>query len=420
MLVPGWMLHFVGGRERFWVRSGCLRKGQSMYKAFLIKYAEIGIKGKNRYLFENALRDQIKNSLRNLGDYIVTKEQGRIYIECGEGYDYEETVKALQCVFGIAQICPVMIIDTIEWEPLEKAVGDYVEDRYPDRSFTFKMGAKRSDKNYPMTSPEICVEMGAYLLRRFPEMKVDVHNPSVRIMVEVRNKSYVYSEIIPGPGGMPVGTSGKAMLLLSGGIDSPVAGYMTAKRGVTIEAVYFHAPPYTSERAKQKVVDLAGLISRYTGPIRLHVVNFTDIQLYIYEKCPHDELTIIMRRYMMRIAERIAGESDCLGLITGESIGQVASQTLHSLASTNEVCTMPVYRPLIAFDKQDIVDVAEKINTYETSILPYEDCCTIFVAKHPVTKPNLKVIRNSERCLEEKIDEMLKTAIETREILNVQ
>ncbi len=391
-----------------------------MYKAFLIKYAEIGIKGKNRYIFENALRDQIKNTLRNLGDYLVTKEQGRIYIECPDGYDYEETVEALQCVFGIAQICPVMIIDTIEWEPLTQAVGDYVNTRYADRNFTFKMEAKRSDKNYPMTSPEICIEMGAYLLRRFPEMKVDVHNPSVRIMVEVRNRSYVYSEIIPGLGGMPVGTNGKAMLLLSGGIDSPVAGYMIAKRGVTIDAVYFHAPPYTSERAKQKVADLAKLISKYTGPIKLHVVNFTDIQLYIYEKCPHEELTIIMRRYMMRIAETIGSESGCLGLITGESIGQVASQTLHSLASTNEVCTMPVYRPLIAFDKQDIVDIAERINTYETSILPYEDCCTIFVAKHPVTKPSLKVIRHSEKCLEEKIEDMVKSALETRETIFIQ
>jgi thiamine biosynthesis protein ThiI len=313
-----------------------------------------------------------------------------------------------------------MIIDTIEWEPLTKAVGDYVEARYPDKSFTFKMEAKRSDKGYPMTSPEICIEMGAYLLHRFPEMKVDVHNPSVRIMVEVRNKSYVYSEVIPGPGGMPVGCNGKAMLLLSGGIDSPVAGYMISKRGVTIDAVYFHAPPYTSERAKQKVVDLAKLISRYTGPIKLHVVNFTEIQLYIYEKCPHEELTIIMRRYMMRIAQKIAEDTGCLGLITGESIGQVASQTMQSLAATNEVCTMPVYRPVIAFDKQDIVDIAEKINTYETSILPFEDCCTIFVAKHPVTKPNLKVIRHSERCLEEKIEEMVATALETKETIFVE
>ena len=207
------------------------------------------------------------------------------------------------------------------------------------------------------------------------------------------------------------------MLLLSGGIDSPVAGYMIAKRGVKIDAVYFHAPPYTSERAKQKVVDLAKIVARYTGPIYLHVINFTDIQLYIYDQCPHDELTIIMRRYMMKIAETIAKENDCLALVTGESIGQVASQTMQSLAVTNEVCELPVMRPLIAFDKQDIVDISLKIGTYETSVLPYEDCCTIFVAKHPVTKPSLKKIKNSEKKLDEKIDELMKTALETREVI---
>ena len=221
------------------------------------------------------------------------------------------------------------------------------------------------------------------------------------------------------PGGMPIGTNGKAMLLLSGGIDSPVAGYMIAKRGVKIDAVYFHAPPYTSERAKQKVVDLAKQVAKYSGPIRLHVVNFTDIQLYIYDQCPHDELTIIMRRYMMRIAEHFAKESRCLGLITGESIGQVASQTLQSLAATNEVCTLPVYRPVIGFDKQEIVERSWEIGTYETSIQPFEDCCTIFVAKHPVTKPNLNVIHRSETKLEEKIDELMKTALETVEIIEI-
>ena len=207
------------------------------------------------------------------------------------------------------------------------------------------------------------------------------------------------------------------MLLLSGGIDSPVAGWMIAKRGVTIDATYFHAPPYTSERAKQKVVDLAKLVAKYTGPIRLNIINFTDIQLYIYDQCPHDELTIIMRRYMMKIAEKIAKENDCLALVTGESIGQVASQTMQSLAVTNEVCELPVMRPLIAFDKQDIVDISLKIGTYETSVLPYEDCCTIFVAKHPVTKPSLKKIKNSEKKLDEKIDELMKTALETREVI---
>ncbi len=258
------------------------------------------------------------------------------------------------------------------------------------------------------------------MLDAFPEIRVDVHKPDVLLHIEVRNEIYIYSQIIPGPGGMPVGTNGKAMLLLSGGIDSPVAGYMISKRGVGLEATYFHAPPYTSERAKQKVVDLAAIVARYSGPIKLNVVNFTDIQLYIYDQCPHDELTIIMRRYMMKIAQHFAEESGCLGLITGESIGQVASQTMQSLAATNEVCTMPVYRPLIGFDKQEIVEVSEKIGTYETSIQPFEDCCTIFVAKHPVTKPNINIIKKSEEKLAEKIDELVQTAIDTVEVIEVR
>ena len=235
--------------------------------------------------------------------------------------------------------------------------------------------------------------------------------------IEVREKTYIYSKSIKGPGGMPVGTNGKAMLLLSGGIDSPVAGYMIAKRGVTIDATYFHAPPYTSERAKQKVVDLARIVARYAGPIRLNIINFTDIQLAIYEKCPHDELTIIMRRYMMRIAEQIAREDGALGLITGESIGQVASQTLQSLAATNAVCTMPVFRPVIGFDKNDIVEISEQIGAFETSIQPYEDCCTIFVAKHPVTKPNIRVIERSEHHLADIIDGMMEEAVRDREVI---
>jgi len=247
-----------------------------------------------------------------------------------------------------------------------------------------------------------------------------VHKPDILLSVEVRERIYIYSEIIPGPGGMPVGTNGKAMLLLSGGIDSPVAGYMVSKRGVGLEATYFHAPPYTSERAKQKVIDLAKLVSQYAGPIKLNIVNFTDIQLYIYEKCPHEELTIIMRRYMMMISEYFAKESGCLGLITGESIGQVASQTMQSLAATNDVCTLPVYRPLIGFDKQEIVDVAQRINTYETSIQPFEDCCTIFVAKHPVTKPNTKRIRKSEEKLAEMIDELFEKAVQSTETIIVK
>lgn len=393
----------------------------NIFKAFLIKYAEIGIKGKNRYLFEDALLKQIRHALKKVeGDFEVSKEMGRVYVNCLSEYDYEETVEALKRVFGIVGICPVVILDNEGFEKLSAHVLDYIKRVHPDQNQTFKVHARRADKSYPKSSMEINCDLGEKILEAYPKMRVDVHKPDIVFQVEIRSKIYLYSKIIPGPGGMPVGTAGKAMLLLSGGIDSPVAGYMVAKRGVKIDAVYFHAPPYTSERAKQKVVDLARIVSRYSGPVYLHVVNFTDIQLYIHEKCPHEEITIIMRRYMMKIAEHFARQTGCLGLVTGESIGQVASQTLQSLAATDEVCTMPVYRPVIAFDKQEIVDIAEKIDTYETSIQPYEDCCTIFVAKHPVTKPNLNIIKKSETNLQEKIEDMIKEAIESCQVLVVR
>ena len=391
------------------------------FHTFLLKYGEIGLKGKNRYLFEDALVRQIRFALKDVdGNFQVHKSQARIYVDCEGEYDYEDTVEHLQRVFGLVGICPVVRMEDQGFEQLKKDVVAYMDEMYPDKNLTFKVEARRAKKSYPKTSMEINCDLGEAILDAFPETKVDVHKPDVLLNVEVRQEIYVYSQIIPGAGGMPVGTAGKAMLLLSGGIDSPVAGYMIAKRGVGIEATYFHAPPYTSERAKQKVVDLAKIVSRYSGPIKLHVVNFTDIQLYIYDQCPHDELTIIMRRYMMRIAEHFAKKDDCLGMITGESIGQVASQTMQSLAATNDVCTLPVYRPVIGFDKRDIVEIAEKIDTFETSIQPFEDCCTFFVAKHPVTKPNIEVIRRSEEKLAEKIDEMMKTAIETAEIIEVQ
>ena len=392
-----------------------------MFTAFLIKYAEIGVKGKNRYIFEEALVQQIKYAVKRCeGEFKVTRTQGRIYVEAMTEFDFEETVDNLKTVFGISGICPVIYAEDEGFEKLGQDIVKYIGEIYPGTDKTFKVNARREKKNYPLNSMEINSRIGEVLLDAYPRMKVDVHSPDIMLNIEIREKIYIYSETIPGPGGMPVGTGGKAMLLLSGGIDSPVAGYMIAKRGVKIDAVYFHAPPYTSERAKQKVVDLARLVSRYTGPIYLHVINFTDIQLYIYEKCPHDELTIIMRRYMMRIAEHIAKETECLGLITGESIGQVASQTMQSLAVTNEVCTLPVYRPLIGMDKLEIVDIAEKINTYETSILPYEDCCTIFVAKHPVTKPNLGVIKRHETNLEEKIGELVEMALKNDELIVVR
>ena len=390
------------------------------FHSFLIKYGEIGIKGKNRYMFEDALVRQIRFALRGVdGNFLVHKCHGRVYVDCEGEYDYEETVESLKRVFGIVGICPVVRVAVAEIGQLKKDVVSYMEQMYPDKDLTFKVEARRANKRYPMNSMEINCELGEAILEAFPETKVDVHDPDVKLNVEIREEVYIYSEIIPGPGGMPVGTNGSAMLLLSGGIDSPVAGYMIAKRGVELEAVYFHAPPYTSERAKEKVVDLARLVSKYAGPIKLHVVNFTDIQLYIYEKCPHEELTIIMRRYMMRIAEQFAKKDGCLGLITGESIGQVASQTMQSLAATNAVCTLPVYRPLIGFDKREIVEISEKIDTYEVSIQPFEDCCTIFVAKHPVTKPSVERMEKSELNLTEKIDELVKTAVDTAEIIMV-
>ena len=378
-----------------------------MFKAFLLKYAEIGVKGKNRYIFEDALIKRIEMALEKIdADFTVTKESGRIYATANSEFDYDEVIDALKKVFGIVGICPLVQIDDNGFDDLAEKIIDYLDKTYPNKNFTFKVNARRARKNYPMSSPEINMELGGIILDAFKDAKVDVHNPEIMVNVEIREKINIYTKVIKGAGGMPTGTAGKAMLLLSGGIDSPVAGYMIAKRGVVLEATYFHAPPYTSERAKQKVVDLAKLVAKYSGPIKLNIVNFTDPQLYI-----------IMRRYMMRIAEHFANESGCLGLITGESIGQVASQTMQSLNATNDVCTLPVYRPVIAFDKQDIIDISCQIDTYETSILPYEDCCTIFVAKHPVTKPNLNVIRNSESKLGEKMDELVKTAIETVEVV---
>lgn len=393
-----------------------------MYKAFLIKYAEIGVKGKNRDLFEEALVRQIKYALKRCeGEFRVRRTRGRIYIDVlSDDYDYEETIDNLKTVCGVSAICPMVQLEDEGFDKLCESAVSYMDEHYPDKNITFKVNARRARKNYPVESMEINASVGEKILQAFPEIRVDVHNPDVMLYIEVREHIYIYSIEIPGPGGMPVGTNGKAMLLLSGGIDSPVAGFMVAKRGVKIDAVYFHAPPYTSERAKQKVVDLAKLVARYSGPIYLHVINFTEIQLAIYEKCPHDELTIIMRRYMMKIAEDIAKKTECLGLITGESIGQVASQTIQSLAVTNEVCTRPVFRPCIGLDKQEIVEISEKIGTYETSILPFEDCCTIFVAKHPVTKPNLAVIKRHEENLKDCIDEMMQRALDTEELIVVE
>ena len=390
------------------------------YHSFLIKYAEIGTKGKNRYVFEDALVHDIRMKLKKVeGEFSVTRERGRIYVNAkSEDYDFDDVINALQHVFGIVGICPmVQLKDVHEYRQVSEQVLTYWKEVYGDRKLSFKVRTRRADKTFPMNSEEISAELGHDILEAFPNTSVDVQTPEVLLQVEIRQYINIFSEVLPGAGGMPLGTNGKAMLLLSGGIDSPVAGYMISKRGAIIEACYFHAPPYTSERAKQKVIDLAREVSLYSGPIALHVVNFTDIQLKIYEKCPHEELTIIMRRYMMRIAEAIAKKRNCIGLITGESIGQVASQTMQSLVCTNEVCTLPVYRPVIAFDKQEIVNISQRIGTYETSIEPYEDCCTIFVARHPVTKPIPEKIRASEKIIYDECIPMVEKAVNEAELI---
>lgn len=390
-----------------------------MRRAYLVKYGEIAIKGNNRYLFENALLDQIKGRLSKVGKFKVTKEQGRVFVEPQEEIDEEEVMQVLTKIFGLVGICPVLVLESSDFNHIKEQAVAFLQAEYPEENYTFKVEAKRAVKSYFMNSMEICKEVGAYVLDKMPELKVDVHKPQVRLWIEIRNNTYIYSRVVKGLGGMPVGTNGKAMLLLSGGIDSPVAGWMISKRGVRLDAVYFHSHPYTTDRAKEKVIELARLVSVYTGKIHLNIVPFTELQMYIYENTPHEQLTIIMRRIMMRIAEKIAIQSDAQALITGESIGQVASQTIQSLAATNAVCNIPVFRPLVGFDKQDIISISEQIGTFETSILPYEDCCTVFVAKHPVTKPNLESIEKSERKLPN-IEEMMEKAINEREVMVIR
>ena len=395
--------------------------GKNSCNAFLLKYAEIGVKGKNRYVFEEALEKQVKLHLRRIaGEFEVSRINGRIYCEARSDYDYDEVTAELKKVFGVVGICPVTHVTDKSPEGIISAAVEFVGENYPDRNFTFKVDTRRANKDYPKTSMEVDADVGEALLTAYPEMKVDVHKPEMVLHIELREQIFMYSKIIRGAGGLPLGTNGKALLLLSGGFDSPVAGYMVSRRGVYLDAVYFNAPPYTSDRARQKVIDLARVLSGYTGSICLHIINFTEIQMAIYEKCPHDELTIIMRRYMMKIAQRIAENTpDCFGLITGESIGQVASQTIKSLYCTDDAVSIPVYRPLIGNDKQEIIDRAEEIGTAEISVLPYEDCCTIFVAKHPVTKPNLNVIKASEVRLNDVIDDLMEKALESDEIIYV-
>ena len=386
-------------------------------RTFLVKYAEIGTKGKNRYKFEDILCKRIRSRLKPLGQVEVRRDYGRIFVDAKSDYDYDEAVKRMCQIFGITGICPVYTVEDPTPERIDEVVAQYFEDEYEDHDFSFKVRVRRNNKEFPVPSMEMDARLGGILLDKYEEegLRVDVHDPDVMVYVEIRKIAFIYSRILPGPGGLPVGTNGRAISLLSGGIDSPVATYMIAKRGVEMQAVYFHSPPYTSERALEKVQDLGRIVSHYAGPIKLHIVNFTELQLAIYDNCPHDELTIIMKRYMFKVAEELAKreEADCI--VTGESIGQVSSQTVFSLGVIDRAVECPVYRPCIGLDKQEIVDISEKIGTYETSIQPYEDCCTIFVAKHPVTKPTLEQIEKSEKKLEGIIEPIYEKAIDTAE-----
>ena len=392
-----------------------------MKKVILVRYGEIILKGLNRPVFEEKLMNNIKKSLQRLGRVAVIRSQARIYIEPAttDEFDFTEAMDRLKKIFGIVSISPALKIET-DFDSIKKYTLEMARELFEKSDAaqpTFKVESKRGNKAFPMESPEICASLGEYILDNIPGLQVNVHTPSFIIYVEVRESTYIYSERIASYGGLPLGTNGKALLLLSGGIDSPVAGWMMAKRGVEIEAIHFYSYPYTSERAKDKVIDLARILARYCYRINLHVVPFTQIQLEINEKCPQDQMTVIMRRAMMVISEKIAEKINAQALITGESMGQVASQTMQSLAVTNTSVSMPVFRPLIGMDKNEVIEIARKIETFETSILPYEDCCTVFVAKHPKTRPKLEDIKKYETLLQ--LDELVSKAVEATEVISV-
>ncbi len=365
-----------------------------MADLLLIRYGEIHLKGQNRPFFERQLMKNILAAATAVCPCELMRDQGRFLLRGYAPERTEELLRAVNRVFGVHSASPATECEPT-LEAIEATALRVMEAERPNGG-TFKVDARRSDKAFPLTSPELARALGAKLLANRRNLSVDVHDPSFRLYVEVREKAYIYTRFESGAGGMPTGTGGRVMLLLSGGIDSPVAGYLLAKRGVELEAVYFHSPPHTGERAQRKVEDLARVLAGCCGGVRLHVVRFTDVQEKLYTDCRPDYLTILMRRFMMRIAQRLARQTGCEALATGENLGQVASQTLQSLACTDAVCQMPVFRPLIAHDKVEIIHQARAIGTYETSILPYEDCCTVFVPRHPVTRPKLAEAERAE------------------------
>ena len=385
----------------------------------IVKYGEIAVRGNNRKFFIERLLRTIRKNLDDIGDFYVVKEQGRLIVEDRGGeLDFDKVIPRILCIMGIIGVSPGVRVRNQELDNLKKVCAEHIRSIGADKYKTFKIETKRSNKSYPLESREVSAAVGEYILDEFPDFTVDVHNPELTVYIELRNDAYVYSELIKGLGGLPVGSSGKGIVMLSGGIDSPVSAFMMAKRGVEVEGVYFNSPPYTSERAKQKVVDLAERLTMFTGGFKLYVVPFTDLQLYLLENVPHDKLTIFLKRAMTRVA-CILGERDgALAVITGDSVGQVASQTMQGLHAISAVATMPILRPLAGFDKQEIVDIARKIGTFDISVRPYEDCCTIFVAKHPETKPKTSVIEKIESKLTE-LDRYINEAVENAEIIEL-
>ena len=384
-----------------------------MYNILIVKYGEIGVKGKNRYLFENKLIKNIKNMLKPLGEYNVYKEYGRIYVDVNDD-NYEEVMEEVRKVFGIVGVCPGIKAEK-DYDVLKETALKLIEQKIEEGAKTFKVESRRGDKSLPLTSQEMSIDIGGYILSNVKDrIKVDVRNPEVKVRCEYRElNTMVYTDSVPGYGGLPMGTAGKAMSLLSGGIDSPVATWMVAKRGMDIECIHFHTYPFTSERSREKVLDLARTLSRYCGPIKVHCCNILEIEKEITEKLNREETTIHSRRFMMMITQRLAEQRHCQAIVTGESIGQVASQTIYGLTCTNAVCSLPVFRPLIAMDKSDIIDIAQEIGTYDISIVPEEDCCSVFAPKKPITKPKLDRIERAEEKLD--IEALIEGAMATIE-----
>ena len=393
-----------------------------MYNSIIVKYGEIGIKGKNRYIFENKLIKNIKNMLKPIDKFNVYKEYGRVYVDLGD-YEYDEVCEEVKKVFGVVGVCPaVKVLRNNEggvkaaYQKLKETALLVLEEKIEAGAKTFKVESRRGDKSFRLTSQDMSIDIGGYLLSNVGDkIKVDINKPEAKIKCELReNNVVVYSDTVPGYGGLPIGTNGKAMSLLSGGIDSPVATWMVAKRGMEVEAVHFHTYPFTSEKSQEKVKDLARILAKYCGKVRLHKVNILEIQKAVGLNCRDEEMTIISRRFMMRIAQKLAEQRNCDALITGESIGQVASQTIQGLTCTNASVSLPVFRPLIAMDKTEIIEIAKKIDTFETSIIPEEDCCSVFAPKKPVTKPKLERIEDSEKALD--VDKLIQDAIDNMEV----